>query len=293
MSGFNQSLAAHLASGVTTTCHAWAITRADGVVMGFTDHDRGLRFDGIQFRADSGLSAMALQQGTGLSVDNSEAIGALTDAALTEADIDAGRFDGAEVRAWLVNWQDVTQRQMMFRGTIGEITRGGGAFRAELRGLSEGLNQPRGRVYQKPCGAVLGDAACGVDLGAPGYFVETSVVSVEGASVHIAPQPDFEPEWFARGRLHVLDGAAAGLTGVIKRDVAGDTRRIDLWQALRAPLVPGDRVRITAGCDKRMETCRFKFNNMLNYQGFPDIPGEDWLAVTPEHSGGTTGGSRR
>ncbi|WP_407496072.1 DUF2163 domain-containing protein [Pseudooceanicola sp. MF1-13] len=293
MSGFHADLAAHLASGVTTTCHAWAITRRDGVVMGFTDHDRALTFDGITFRADSGLSAMALQQGTGLSVDNSEAIGALTDAAINEADIDAGRFDGAEVRAWLVNWQDVAQRQVMFRGTIGEITRGGGAFTAELRGLSEGLNQPRGRVYQKTCAAVLGDAACGVDLGAPGYFVDTSVVSAEGASVHIAPQPDFEPDWFTRGRLLVLDGAAEGLTGVIKRDGTGDTRRIDLWQALRAPLAPGDTIRLTAGCDKRMETCRFKFNNLLNYQGFPDIPGEDWLAITPDQSGSTNGGSRR
>ncbi|EAQ01241.1 hypothetical protein OB2597_04535 [Pseudooceanicola batsensis HTCC2597] len=292
---FHEGLAAHLATGVTTTCHAWAIDRADGVVMGFTDHDRGLVFEGIDFRADSGLSALALQRGTGLAVDNSEAIGALTDAAIREADIDAGRFDGAGVRAWLVNWTDVAQRQLMFRGTIGEIRRAGGAFTAELRGLTEALNQPRGRVYQTPCGAVLGDAACGVDLGAPGYAAEAEVLGVEEGQRLVLPGlPDFEAGWFARGRLVVLDGAAEGLSGVVKRDVIAEgARHVDLWQALRAPLSVGDRIRIEAGCDKRMETCRYKFNNLLNYQGFPDIPGEDWMTVMPAQSGATGGGSRR
>lgn len=162
-----------------------------------------------------------------------------------------------------------------------------------MRGLAEPLNQPRGRVWQKPCGAVLGDAACGVDLAAPGYGAQVAVTAVSGARLTLPALPDFEPGWFTRGRLFVLDGAAAGLSGAIKDDVAGDARRIDLWQALRAPLAPGDNVRITAGCDKRHDTCRFKFNNLLNYRGFPDIPGEDWLSVGAAQAGGAEGGSRR
>ena len=75
-----------------------------------------------------------MQQSTGLSVDNTEALGALSDAAIREADIEAGRYDGAEVRAWLVNWADVSARQLQFRGSIGELRRAGGAFEAELRG---------------------------------------------------------------------------------------------------------------------------------------------------------------
>jgi len=65
----------------------------------------------------------------------------------------------------------VTARCMIFRGTIGEMQRAGGAFRAELRGLTEALNRPLGRVFQKPCTAVLGDAACGFDLATAGYAV--------------------------------------------------------------------------------------------------------------------------
>merc|ERR1711965_692796 len=121
-------LHAHLATGSTTVSRCWAVTRADGTRYGFTDHDVDLVFEGLRFRADTGLSALALQQATGLSVDNTEAMGALSDDALSEADIDAGRFDGAEVVSWMVNWQDVTQRKVLFRGSIGEIRRTGGAF---------------------------------------------------------------------------------------------------------------------------------------------------------------------
>ncbi|MDA7429835.1 DUF2163 domain-containing protein [Primorskyibacter aestuariivivens] len=291
----HEGLKAHLAGGLTTLCRAWAITRADGTEMGFTDHDRDLSFEGLAFCADTGLSAMALQQGTGLAVDNTEAVGALSDAAITEADILAGRFDGAGVRAWLVNWADVAQRQLLFRGTIGEMRRVDGAFQAELRGLSEALNRPFGRVYQAPCTAVLGDASCKFDLDQPGYHWEGPVLAVEETStVTLDGDGAFEPGWFQRGRLEVLSGAAHGRYGAIKRDVpVAEGREIELWEPLRAQVAVGDVVRITAGCDKRMETCRLKFNNLLNFRGFPDLPEDDWLIVNPSKSGQGTGGSRR
>lgn len=288
-------LQAHLEGGLTTLCRAWAIARADGTVHGFTDHDRELEFDGLVFRADTGLSAMALQQGTGLSVDNTEAVGALSDAAITEADILAGRYDGAEVRAWLVNWQEVGQRHLLFRGTIGEMRRIDGAFEAEVRGLSEALNRPFGRVYQSPCTAVLGDGGCKFDLTTPGYVWEGPVLAVdETATVMVNTDGAFEPDWFRRGRMDVLSGAAKGLFGAIKRDApVAAGQQIELWEPLRAQIEPGDVIRLTAGCDKRAETCRFKFNNLLNYQGFPDVPEDDWLMVNPARSGNTDGGSRR
>lgn len=289
-------LNAHLKTGVTTTCRAWAVTRRDGRVLGFTDHDRDLEFEGIVFRASTGLTARALQQSTGLAVDNAEAVGALSDAAIRETDIASGLFDGAEVRSWVVNWSDAHARKLTFRGTIGEIERQGSAFRAELRGVAEALNHWRGAVYQKPCAAVLGDARCKVDTLAAGLALETAVVSVdEGASLTIASAAtEFPAGWFERGRLTVLDGAATGAVGLVKRDrwVAGQ-RIIELWEVLHAGFSPGDRVRIEPGCDKRLVTCRTKFDNGLNFRGFPDIPGEDWLVSYPVRSGLNDGGSLR
>ena len=286
---------AHLATGLTTLCRAWAIKRGDGAVFGFTDHDCALSFDGITFKADTGLSALALAQSTGLSVDNTEAIGALSDASVREDEIEAGRFDGAEVSAWLVNWADPEVRWLQFRGSIGEIRRAGGAFQAELRGLSETLNTPQGRVYQKPCTAVLGDANCRFDLSTPGYTREIGIEDVDEARVFTWDDlSDFESGWFSRGRFDVLDGPAKGLWGLIKGDrLTGTARRVELWEPIRGEVLQGTRVRLTVGCDKRFKTCRLKFNNVINFQGFPDIPGEDWLVAVPKKAGVNNGGSRR
>ena len=287
-------LQAHLETGATTLARAWAISRSDGVVLGFTDHDRDLEFDGIRFRANSGLTARALQQSSGLAVDNTEAVGALSDAALREADLMAGRYDGAELRIWWVNWNDPRQRRLQFRGTLGELSREGDTFRAELRGLSERLGQPSGRVFQSACTAVLGDSACGFDTLQPGYFSQLPVERVEDrVRFRFAALPGFEDRWFEHGRLRVLSGGAEGLIGVVKSDRlrASGAREIELWERLAAEVAPGDMLRIEAGCDKRPETCRLKFVNYLNYRGFPDIPGEDWLMAVPRDDGTNDGGS--
>lgn len=287
------ALDAHLAGGETTVCRCWRIVRRDGARYGFTDHDRDVRFDGDVFRAESGLTARAISQSTGLSVDNSEALGVLSGASLAEADIEAGRFDAADVEAWLVNWQDPEARRLLYRAKVGEIARSGGAFRAEMRGLTEVLNRANGRTFQRPCSAVLGDGACGVDLSDAAYGVEAVVsgVTAEGA-LEFAGLPGYAPGWFARGVVEMGDGAAAGLRSAIRRDdIVGSMRRIGVWEAFRAPVAAGDRARLTAGCDKRPETCRDKFGNFLNFRGFPHIPGEDWQMSYPADGGRNDGGS--
>ena len=284
------ALAEHMAAGASTVSRIWIIRRTDGRTLGFTDHDCALDFDGIRCAASSGMTAGALQQATGLAVDNVEATGALSDDAISEADLRAGRFDGAEVTIWLVNWADVTMREMLFRGTMGEIGWGEGAFSVELRGLSEALNQARGRVFQSRCDAVLGDRRCGVDFG-PLFSAEVDIETVEGSVVSIPELRHFAPKWFERGRLIALSGPANGLSERIKTDRTGNgIREIALWAALRAPLMPGDRVRIEAGCDKLRDTCRFKFDNLINFRGFPDMPGEDWLMAYPKSAGRNDGG---
>ncbi|MDZ7710969.1 MAG: DUF2163 domain-containing protein [Roseovarius sp.] len=290
-----EALAAHLGHGVSTTCRAWALTRRDGVVMGFTDHDRMLAFDGVTFRPETGMSARAVEAGTGLAVNNSEALGALSDAAIAEADIEAGRYDGAQVRAWIVNWQDVSQRLAIFAGTIGDIRRAGGAFEAELRGLTDALNVPLGRVFQKACSAVLGDRDCTFDLDTPGYVSGREAEEVvENRVFHFADMAGFAEDWFRHGVLKVTSGAAQGLSGMIKRDrMEGTGRVIELWHPLGAEVAPGDALRIEAGCDKRRATCQFKFDNLRNFQGFPDIPGDDWVITDPTKSPQLDGGSRR
>jgi uncharacterized phage protein (TIGR02218 family) len=292
MSAGAAALYDHLATGCTTVCHLWRVERRDGQSFGFTDHDLDLSVDGQVYRADTGLTARALQQTTGLSVDNTEAVGALSSVSVSEADLAAGRFDRAAVSAWMVNWADLTQRVCLFRGTFGEVSRVDGTFRAELRGLTEPLNQPQGRTFQRLCSAILGDQKCRFALETPGYSSEIVVTADTDRSFSFDGQGGFADRWFERGRLIVLSGDATGLFGVIKVDrLDADSRIIELWETLPITVKAGDRVRIEAGCDRMPGTCRRKFNNLPNFRGFPHIPGEDWITAYPVSGSRNTGGS--
>lgn len=74
------------------------------------------------------------------------------------------------------------------------------------------------------------------------------------------------------------------------------TAAIELWQALPEPLATGNSFVVTAGCDKRFATCKNRFNNAVNFRGFPHIPGNDFVvryAVEgePGHDGGSLQGN--
>lgn len=288
-----EAFAAHLQGGATTVARAWIVTRQDGQVMGFTDHDRPLSVDGVVCAPETGLDATAVEASTGLSVDNSQAIGALSSAGITELDIETGKFDAAEVALWLVNWTDPDQKLLQFRGTLGEIRRGDGTFEAELRGISEAMNKPVGRVYMRQCDRVLGDAKCGFDVNAPGFVAEADVDFFEGRkAMELKGIGAFEEGWFLNGAAEWLTGANAGASALVRIDrTDGVVRTVELWQETRFAIGIGDRIRLHAGCDKAAETCRKKFDNLLNFRGFPQMPGEDWSVAYPVSGSDQDGGS--
>ncbi|MEM9795801.1 MAG: DUF2163 domain-containing protein [Pseudomonadota bacterium] len=289
-----KGVSAKLASGASTVCRAWIVKRTDGTEIGFTDHDLPLILDGVKCNASSGLVAGALQMTTGLSIDNSETQGAISHDAITESDLKAGRWDGAEVTSWLVDWSDPESREITFRGHIGEVSWGEGAFSAELRGLSEGLNAVQGRVFQERCDAVLGDSRCRVNLASNAYSVELAVNSViDNRIFQFSEMSDFAERWFARGRLRVISGRAVGMQQAIKNDRTRlGLRELEAWAGFLAPVEPGDLIRVEAGCDKRHETCKSKFVNGANFRGFPTVPGDDWLMAYPTRASQNDGGRR-
>ena len=286
------ALAAHLASGATTLCRCWRLTRRDGIVRGFTDHDDDLAFDGTTFRAGTGFQGSELEARFGLAVTGTEIHGALSGESLNEADLAAGRYDDANVEILLVNWSDVAQRVRLRTGHLGEVRREGGAFAAEVRGLSARLNEERGRIFAATCDADLGDARCAIDLDDPKFHGEGSVIAVEGASlIRVSGLDAFAADWFARGKLAFSSGANAGVAVEIKehRVEAGEVR-LALWQQMPETVVAGDLFAVIAGCDKRFETCRTKFANAVNFRGFPHLPGNDFVVAyavpgEPGHDG--------
>ena len=212
-----EELADRIESGAATLCHAWVLTRGDGEVMGFTDHDRDLEVDGVVCRAASGWTAGAAEGGTGGACGSLSAAGGLDAEAIREADLMAGLYDGAEVVVWRVDWRRPDLKVRLQRARLARIRREGAGFVAELEGPLAALERVVGRTCGRDCDAVLGDTRCRVDL-----------------------------------------SAFPGMT-----------------------------------CDRRWATCTGVFDNGVNFQGFPDVPGDDFLTATPVEGGRNDGGSRR
>jgi len=277
------ALQAHLDSGATNLCLCWRLTRRDGVEHGFTDHDRSVTFDGFSYEAVSGFTATEIEQNLGLSVDNFDVLGALNAASLNADDLLARRYDGASLRMYRVNWSAPDQNLLLFKGTLGDITRNGARFQAEVRGLAHALEQPIGRIYQHMCDADIGDARCQVDLSQPQFTGTGSVLSTTGdSSISVSGLSSFSVGWFAHGKLFWSSGTHQGLSIDIRNHRLENTAVIlDLWEPVLSPIGVGDGFTITAGCDKSFETCKAKFSNHLNFQGFPHIPGTDWITGYP------------
>ncbi|OZA75833.1 MAG: hypothetical protein B7X76_11380 [Azorhizobium sp. 39-67-5] len=123
--------------------------------------------------------------------------------------------------------------------------------------------------------ADFGDARCGLDLTHPGRRAVTTIAAVEGdLALVLAGLGGAADGVFTDGRLTFTTGANAGFSTEVKSQSGALVR---LWQRPPAPVVAGDGVTVTMGCDKRFTTCRDRFGNAVNFRGFPHMPGNDYV----------------
>jgi uncharacterized phage protein (TIGR02218 family) len=272
MKTVSAALKAHLEGTLLTVCTLWKVTRTDGLVFGFTDHDRDVTYSGVTYLAATGHSPSSIKTTAQLSVDNLEVQAMLSSSTITEADIYAGLWDYAEVLIELANYNDLTMGSMILRkGWLGNIKTGRHNFIAELRGMMQPLQQMIGRIYSPGCDADLGDARCGVVLG---NFTVTGNVTTGGSVNSFIDTVRAEANGYFEGGLVTWTlGDNATYSMEVKKSYANGL--ITLQQAMPNVIAVADEYSMSAGCDKLRATCVSKFSNVVNFRGFPDLPGRD------------------
>lgn len=263
-----------LQEDVTRIALCWRIARRDGVTIGLTGHDRDLTIDGLTYRAAPGMTPSAIRQDCSLDGDSMEVTGALSAAAITERDLLAGRWDGARVSVFAVDWGDVGDVVSLGSGTIGAVELEGEALTAELRGTAAALERPVAEATTPGCRAELGDKRCRVAMAARTRFAR--VVAVEGETVTLDIGEPVAGAW-GGGRLRWMTGGNSGLEDAIAA-AAGPV--VTLRRPPRFAGV-GTLVEVREGCDKRIETCATRFANAANFRGEPYLPGVDLLTRYP------------
>lgn len=272
----------HILLDSTTLALCCKIERADGTILGFTDHDVDITYGGEIFKAANAISPFSIDSSSDLKIDNLEIEGIINSDEITDEDILAGRYDSAEVWLFQINWADPSQGIIKMRyGTLGEISFRDSLYVAELRGLIQRLQTNLLKNYTPECPAEFGDSTTGC------YF-DLTTVRQTGAVDTVIDRKNFTmtgitigaEDEFNQGRIAMTGGGAnKGLTFEIRNSTLVGAIQI----FLKAPFdfTPGDAFTIIPGCDHQWATCKIK-GQYKNFRGFPHLPGKDQLYSYPD-----------
>lgn len=191
----SNALAAHYAQGTTTLAMCWRVELEDGSIFGFTAHDADLVIDGITYRASTGMTPSAIVGTSTMAPDNMEVQSVLSADFMTEEDLNAGRWDYAEVFIFEVNYKNLGAGPLrLARGRLGEVNARRNDFTAELRGMADAYSRIIGELYSPACRASLGDARCKVDLSQFTVTGTAQTVSGDGRVIGDSARTEPGPE---------------------------------------------------------------------------------------------------
>jgi uncharacterized phage protein (TIGR02218 family) len=270
-------LTTHYGAGTTTTADLLKITRKDGAIYAFTSASESVTIGGVVYASAQGLDISSLEVSAGLNVDNLELTTLDDGSTFVRSEVLAGVWRNADFVISRYNWSTPTDGvEVRMVGTVGEVHLRRGSIVAELRGLQQYLQQPIGSVSSKTCRARLGDTMCRVVLS--GYTVAGTITAVASNQTFTDSSKAQAAEYFNEGILTFTSGPLIGLSSKVKT-FAGGVFVLAL-PMLQTPVV-GNTFSVIAGCQKRLSDCTGKFNNVLNFQGEPHLPGIDAMVTAP------------
>jgi uncharacterized phage protein (TIGR02218 family) len=255
----------------------FTFTLSTGAVLTWTNVDLPVSANGAMFSATGPLvSGFKYKASVGLEVDKQQVTIAARPTDLISGSpvlnaIREGAFDGATV-----------QRDRVFLSAIGGAVIGSvtlfhgrvstvdnvGRTQAQITVASDlvilDYDMPR-NLYSPTCVHTLYDSGCGVIRGTysvNGVVGAGSTASLINSAVAAAGH--------VQGSLVFTSGLNANVRATVKSVIAGAS--LSLMYPLPSPPATGDAFTVAFGCDHTRGTCQGKFNNLVNFRGFPFVP---------------------
>jgi uncharacterized phage protein (TIGR02218 family) len=249
----------------------------NGTTLRYCDASSNVTFGGQTWlSAPAGLTRSKIRWTTGVEVDTLD-IDFQSDTSIVVAGTPLlaaavnGLFDNCRVtlsRLFMADWSTPVDTLLLFQGNTApaEILRG--AVHLTIKSDLERLNvMIPPNVYQSSCLHSLYSPGCTVKVAT--YRVAGTVASVttDGGIVTTLGQAD---KYFQMGAIKFTSGRNVGLVRTVK-SYTGST--VYPTKAFPYPIANGDAFTITPGCDKLQGgDCLNKYNNVINFKGFPYIP---------------------
>lgn len=273
---------AQLDQDVNTLVWCAKIVRGDGVELGFTEHDTVLNIGGLDYMPTAGVNLTAFASSSTLAVDNAEVTAFFDSDLITEADLLGGAYDDAALTVFMVDWSDPNNGLVVISdGTLGEVATTDLAFKCEFRSLAQRLQQTIGRRVGIECDVdQVGDFRCGVDM--TPFTHDTTVTVLNNQRHFFIDLPGTDVGYLTGGTLTFTNVDERNTQKVFMiQSWDSATQAVYLTTGGVDEIQVGDTLTVTAGCDKRTTTCQTKYNNYVNFQGFPHVPGRDSVLERP------------
>lgn len=244
-----------------------------------TRHARSLVMGGHTYLSGSGydFSGYAAEASMSPGVVDLEGIAGL--AGIGYDEIASGLFDNARCYLFATTWNaPMEDEEPLVASLLGKTTLIDSRYRIEEMALIDALNQSVGKTYTAACPKTFGGtefAGCKIALGP---ITKTGTLTAVTSNTVFRDSGRIEAaDWFAGGTLAFTAGANAGLKPIgIKRHESDGT--FEVFESFHYPVAVGDAYVVIPGCRKRLADCRDKWNNVVNFGGFSNVPTDSQYA---------------
>ena len=259
-----------------TICYALKVITKDNIIRGYTNNTDAFVYEGILYDASLGLDSSEISQQSDGTV-SSATFHCIIDGVMIKTDkIDYGQLDSAQFELFVLNYNDFTMGKIIMQtGFFGVVSYHENSLTVELRSLTQSLNGKFVELCSERCRANLGDNRCRANL--VRHTVQGAVIGVIKERLSFVIDITKEDNYFTEGIIKFTTGNNAELQQEIKTHFDD---QIILYLPMLYPINIGDQFIAVAGCNKHINTCREKFNNILNFRGEPHVPGLGKLFMT-------------
>jgi uncharacterized phage protein (TIGR02218 family) len=268
-------------------CYKITLVKLSNQTFRFTDHTEPLvLFDEAEYKAMNGMDSTAVRKEAGTADTNQEATGIISDSDITYDMLQSGSFNGAQIDEYLVDWRQPFVGPIdHVRYFVREVSFDGVSWTADMTGITYGLSQPTGDTWGPMCRVPLfsqGFLAGKCNLAAAPFAENATIDSTTDPRQAFIITPSNSlwqvSNYGNDGTCEIKTGPNAGFTTSIKTYVSSGPSQyvVTLQQRTPSDLTAADAVYLLPGCDHVLTgDCQTKFDNAINFQGEPYIPGGD------------------
>lgn len=253
--------------------HCIRIVPLWGATVYLTDHVRDVVIGANTYKTDSGYQFSGQVSESSMSPGVMDLDGIANLAGIGYDQIASGLFDNARIYAFATTWTaPIVDEEPLGVAILGKTTVKDNRYTIEMMMLVDALNQSVGKSYQPSCQKKFGGqefAGCKIVL-AP-ITVTGTITSVTSNLIFSDSARTEAADYFASGTIAFTSGSNAGLKPLEIKSYLSDGT-VETYEAFHYPVSIGDAYTLIPGCRKRLEDCRDKWNNVVNFGGFSYVP---------------------